>query len=102
MDYDGTELIYPNFRDRHGLDQTAGNSRYLADFLQRETGRRLPVTGILALPGWYVTTSGHGPILVRNHKSVAKTIQAHQAQPDPESLRRATEAVRKLCCDVVV
>lgn len=102
VEYNGQELIYPNFKDRHGLAQTEANAKHLEDFIFRETGRKCPVKGILVLPGWYVSTSRNGPVLVRNHKSIAATISKHQTPLDSETMRRTAEAVRKKCCDVSV
>ncbi len=100
VEFTGKELIYPNFRDRHGLGQTEANAKYLEKFIFEKTGHRLPVTGILTLPGWYVTRTGLSPIFVCNHNSVAKAILSRKGAIERKVFRDAVVAVRKQCCDI--
>lgn len=102
VEYTGDELIYPNFRDRHGLGQTEANAKYLKEFLFKQTGKRLEVAGILTLPGWYITSTGRGSVLVRNHKSLVKTILSWRQTIDKDAFREAVVAVREKCCDVEI
>jgi hypothetical protein len=52
--YDGRALAFPWGEDRHGLDQARRQAEWLADFLQRELGRAVPVQPLLVFPGWAV------------------------------------------------
>jgi hypothetical protein len=52
--FDGHELVWPWGEDSHGLGQAERNAVWLADTLLEETGERIPVMPILALPGWWV------------------------------------------------
>lgn len=52
--FDGHELVWPWGEDSHGLAQAERSAGWLADMLLAETGQRVPVTPILALPGWWV------------------------------------------------
>lgn len=100
VEFTGDELIYPNFRDRHGLGQTEANAQHLQEFIKRKTGHSVSVAGILALPGWYVNQTGRGRILVRNHKSLAKAILSRPGSIDRKVFRDVAVAVRERCCDV--
>lgn len=102
VEFNGEELIYPNFRDRHGLGQTDANSRHLEKFIFEKTGHRLPVTGILVLPGWYVTRTGMSRVFVCNHNSVTKAILSKKGSIERNVFRDAVVAVRKECCDISV
>ena len=102
VEYNGDELIYPSYRDRHGLGQTEANSKHLEEFLWTKTNKRIPVTGILTIPGWYVTQTGYGKVLVRSHKTLEKTILASKGSIDRDAFRSAVIAVREACCDVEI
>lgn len=102
VEFTGNELIYPTFRDRHGIDQTQANVRHLQDFLRNETGKSFPVSGILVLPGWYVHQSGNGPVQVTGHKTVANRIARGRFNLDDDLQRQAARAIEKVCRDVKV
>jgi hypothetical protein len=100
--FDGEQLIYPTFTDRHGIDQTAANAKYLADFLRKRTGAIIPVQGILVLPGWYVNQTKSAKVQVCSHKTVVKRILQSRQSLDKELIRKAVIAVRDVCCDVEI
>ena len=52
--FDGQALVWPWGEDNHGLEQAERNAGWLADTLLAEIGTHVPVTPILALPGWWV------------------------------------------------
>jgi hypothetical protein len=52
--FDGRALAYPWGEDRHGLDQARRQADWLAEFLQRELGRPVPVQPLLVFPGWAI------------------------------------------------
>jgi hypothetical protein len=52
--FDGRELDWPWGRDAHGLDQAERNAVWLAATIKKETGERMHVSPVLALPGWWV------------------------------------------------
>lgn len=102
VEFTGDELVYPTFRDRHGIDQTEGNARHLQEFLQKETGKTIPVSGLLVLPGWYVQQSGRGRISATSHKAVANWIDRGRLTLGEELQRDAARAIEKVCRDVKV
>lgn len=100
--FDGEQLIYPTFTDRHGIDQTAANANYLAEFLRNHTGKNISVQGILVLPGWYVNQTKSSKIQVCSHKTVAKRILQNKRTLDKDLIRKAVVAIREVCCDVEI
>lgn len=100
--FDGEQLIYPTFTDRHGIDQTAGNAQHLFEFLKTRTGKAFPVQGILVLPGWYVNQTKPSKIQVCSHKTLTKRILQNRASLDKDRIRQAVIAVRDVCCDVKI
>jgi hypothetical protein len=55
--FDGQSVVFPDWRETRMLDQARSQTRWLSDYLYRKTGERVPVEPVLALPGWFVTTS---------------------------------------------
>lgn len=52
--FDGHALVWPWGEDNHGLEQTERNAVWLASTLTTEMSGQVPVTPVLALPGWWV------------------------------------------------
>jgi hypothetical protein len=52
--FDGRDLEWPWGNDNHGLEQAERNATLLSQTIKDETGERMHVTPILALPGWFV------------------------------------------------
>lgn len=52
--FDGSSLVWPWGEDNHGLDQAERNSRWLAEWIRKETNEKLNVTPLLVLPGWFL------------------------------------------------
>ncbi len=52
--FDGRDLVWPWGEDNHGLEQAERNALLLADTLKAETGERVHVSPLLALPGWWL------------------------------------------------
>lgn len=49
---DGRAIRFPDGRNTAMLEQARAEARWLADYLYRKTGERVPVEPVLALPGW--------------------------------------------------
>jgi len=102
VEFDGKELHYPTTRDRHGVQQTEANARYLRDYLSKETGKKIVVQGILVIPGWYVHQSRPAAIEVIGHKQILHRIEKSRNALDEDTQRQAARAVERLCRDVKV
>lgn len=59
--FDGQSLEFPDWRETKMLDQARAQTRWLSEYLHRKTGERVPVEPVLALPGWFVTSSVPSP-----------------------------------------
>ncbi len=90
--FDGKSLVFPGWRDTKMLDQTLAQTRWLADYLYRKTGERVPVKPVLALPGWFVKCSVRAPdvyvINPRMHDFMVN--RAGHAISDPQRRRIMT------------
>ena len=58
--FDGRALAFPWGEDQHGLDQARRQAEWLAEFLQRELGRPVPVHALLVFPGWTIIRKDGG------------------------------------------
>lgn len=86
--FDGASLVFPDWRDTAMLDQARGQARWLAEYLYRKTGERVRVESVLALPGWYVTsTVPHAEVHVINPK-MHNFMAEGAGSPMPEPQRR--------------
>jgi len=50
-------LRFPGWSERQPLERTRELTRWIADWLAQQTGREVPVMGVLTLPGWNVEAS---------------------------------------------
>lgn len=73
--YDGRALAYPWGEDQYGLEQAARQSAWLAQFLQNQLGRPIPVQPLLVFPGWMIIRKGRGPVNVLNPKELPTAIE---------------------------
>lgn len=90
--FNGEALEFPSWRETKILEQTRAQTRWLSDHLYRKTGERVPVEPVLALPGWYVTSSVPSPnIHVINPKMCNFMVDGKGKQiPEPQRRRIMT------------
>ena len=50
----GTILVGGIRMDRNPIEQVRGQVRWLARLLEKSTGRRLPINGVVVFPGWFI------------------------------------------------
>ena len=66
--YDGISLKFPGWVETAPLEQARRQARWLGEDLSKAVGARIPVTPVLALPGWYVEAVGRSDVRVLNPK----------------------------------
>jgi hypothetical protein len=98
--YDGKQLIWPWGEDRHGLNQVVAEADWLRKFVQQRTGIEASVRPILALPGWWVDSAAHGPVMVANSKMVAGLIQRSAAVLSEQQVDLVSRQLDQRCRDV--
>ena len=60
--YDGKELEFPTWKDRHGLEQAEQNARWLSKFLSGAMAESIKAIPVLVLPGWFVSRRPNTPM----------------------------------------
>lgn len=70
-----TRLRFPGWSERTPLNKTRELARWMAEWLSLRTGRRVPVMGVLTLPGWQVDASqGPDDLLVVSGNQLASRL----------------------------
>jgi hypothetical protein len=99
--FDGGKLLWPTGDDRGALAQADRNAKWVAEWLMKMLGREISVLPMLALPGWWVTLKGKGPVSVQNPKNLPGVIEGFRETPltdaEVDLIRRQLDA---LCRDV--
>lgn len=100
--YDGKCLKFPGWTETAPIEQARRQADWLARHLQAETGERLPVFPVLALPGWFVENAARVTdemVRVINPKNSGWLFVKRAAVLDDAALQRAITAVGKLAAE---
>jgi Nuclease-related domain len=101
VEYTGQVLRFPSWSDRKTLDQTERQAQWLSRWLSSAVGESVPVRAAVALPGWFVTQTGRGDILVFNGKRPDTVFPKVRGTPmSPEMIQRIAHQVEAKCRDV--
>lgn len=98
--FDGNSLFFPGWQDRTSVEQARRQATWLAHDLRAAIGETIPVTPVLALPGWFVERTGRSDVRVLNPKQFAQLLSAPGAHLAAEQVRRVTYQLEKRCRDV--
>lgn len=107
--YDGRALAYPWGEDQHGLAQALRQAEWLAQFLQRELGRSIPVQPLLVFPGWTIIHKGRGAVSVLSPRELPAAIEPPPASGhtgfavpalDPATIDLVARQLEARCRDV--
>ncbi len=89
IEYNGSSLLLPNGMGGMGaLAQAQRNATFLANWLTKQVGDKVDVVPMLALPGWFVKTTGRGAVKVINPKLVRTQVFRPDSLPMEASLFR--------------
>ena len=74
--YDGQVLAYPWGEDRHGLEQSQRQAKWLETLLAQLTGQPVAVGAILTFPGWTILRRGTGAVNVLAPREIPAAVTA--------------------------
>lgn len=60
VSYDGKTLVFPDFATGEPIEQASRQAQWLRRVLRDALGREVPVSPVVALPGWFVVRSEEG------------------------------------------
>ena len=66
VEYNGEMLVFPSHREVKPLEQAERQAKWLREWLSAAVGEPVPVTPVLALPGWYINRTRAGGVAVFN------------------------------------
>jgi Nuclease-related domain len=69
--FDGTQLIFPTWAETEPIAQAKRQAISLQKWLSSAIGETVEVKPVLAIPGWYIETSGKGDVAIINGKKSA-------------------------------
>lgn len=99
--YDGKQLDFGDWRETKSIEQAERQARWLMDYLRKETGESVPVTAVLALPGWFVERVASlkpGMVQVINPKNSSWLLLPERLSKalDSATIQRSANAIEKL------
>lgn len=101
VDFDGNMLHFPNWQTAKPIEQAERNAQWFGKWLAASTGTEMPITPVLALPGWYVNRKGFGAVRVFSGKALSSLLKAGTPNSlSPENVMRAIHQVEQRCRDV--
>jgi hypothetical protein len=95
-------LRFPNGEDRKAIKQAQLQAKDLADWLNGPSSTRIPVTPVVALPGWFVKDKPGSEVAVRSGRNIAMSIPklGHEAALSPTQVRQIAHQIDKHCRDI--
>ncbi len=95
---DGQIVRFPNGSDTKAVPQVLANARWLADYLRKKTGEPVFVEPLIAIPGWWVDTSGQeSPVKAMNPTYLAGYLRGRPATLDRAQVTRIKTAIEEKC-----
>lgn len=99
--FDGVRLIWPWGEETRAIEQTTRNVQWLGGWLKERTGMDLPIRGIVALPGWYVTEKGKGAVRVQNPAGLPKAVTGFgKEEMSAQQVDLVSRQLHSICADV--
>ena len=101
VEYTGHVLRFPSWSDSKTLYQAQRQAQWLSRWLSSAVGESVPVRAAVTLPGWYVTQTGRGEVLVFNGKRPDVVFpNVRSTRMSPEMIQRIAHQVEAKCRDV--
>lgn len=95
--FDGDAIAWEDYQDRESVAQATRNARALAQLLTKETGESVNAQAVVAIPGWWVTSTRRlEGVHVINAKGVESVVRSVDRRIAPAQLRRMQCQLEKL------
>lgn len=99
----GDVLKFPGFEDDRSIKQAREQGKWLSEFLSKSVGKKITVTPVLAIPGWYVERGPHdGSVLVYSPNNGSKLFTNRPTALDEQTIKQAAYQVEQRCRDVTL
>ncbi|RMG75347.1 MAG: NERD domain-containing protein [Nitrospirae bacterium] len=99
VDFDGNSLVFPDKRDKHFIQQARNQAKWLSAFLTKSVGKKVKVTPVLCLPGWYINykVALDGDILIINPKMSLPLITKRPVVLDTQTIKQISFQIEQRC-----
>lgn len=95
------KLRFPNFEHTKAIEQARDQGKWLAKFVSKSVGKAIPVTPVVALPGWYIERGRHdGSVPVYNPVNGEKLITNRPKVLDEQTVQQIAYQVDQRCRDL--
>ena len=103
-EYNGKEIIFPDFRDRSYLDQARRQAKWLANWLTSAIGEFVGVSPVVSIPGWFIEQKAKpGGVYVVNPRQLKNVIRS-KSNPyiDPKKIQQINHQLEAKCRDIAI
>jgi len=97
---EGTTLSFPDWKDSATVEQAHRQAKWLSAELTKAVGEPIRVSGVVALPGWFVVQNGRYEVKVLNPKNFRYLLDTRDAPLSPVLMKRVVYQVEQWCRDV--
>lgn len=99
--FDGSKLNFPTWAETEPLEQAKRQAISLQKWLSSAVGEAVEAKSVLAIPGWYIETTGKGDTAVINGKNSANYFNSSRGQKLDENLiTRISHQLEQRCRNV--
>lgn len=98
--YDGKVLSFPDWLDVQTIEQARRQAKWLAGELSRAVGEPLQVIPVVALPGWYVNSTGRSDVRVFNPKNFHYLLETKGVPLSTVTVNRIAYQVEQRCRNI--
>lgn len=101
VEYDGTGLSFPDWRDTNTIEQAKRQAAWLGKWISKAIGETIAVRPVVALPGWFVERTGRGDVMVISGREAPALLKANAVTPLSEQMMtRIAHQLEERCRDV--
>lgn len=101
VEFNGKVLLFPDWKDSKTLEQAARQARWLSKWISSAVGEPVPVTPVVALPGWWVERTGRGEVTVISGREAPSLLHNKRGKPiSLQLIQRIEHQVEARCRDV--
>ena len=101
VEFTGTTLKFPDWTEYKPLEQARSQARWLSHWLESAVGEPIPVTAVLAIPGWFVSQTGKSDVLTYYGKRPDVVFPKYRGKPFPDPMiKRVCHQLEAKCRDI--
>ena len=101
VNFDGKSLVFPQWKETEPVIQAKRQSTALQKWLSSATGEAVTVKAVLALPGWFITTTKKTDVAVINGKNPENYFNViRQPELSAKQIKQIAHQLESLCRNI--